>query len=200
MNSNRQSIRLMTGIGIPLVVLLALVTLFVQNATRIHAASDQGNRQDLKNYQHVFVIMMENTGYDSLIGNANAPWINFAAANYGVARSYFGVTHPSQPNYIAATSGSTNGVVNDNDITIDVSNIVDQLEAHGKTWKGYMQSWMYRPMRHVCQTSWISASSTPTWRTTRFPTTPGSARTSAMTCTGAPPRLPIPATSLKCRA
>jgi len=72
-----------------------------------------------------------------LIGNSNAPWINFAAKNYGLATNYFGVTHPSQPNYIAATSGSTNGVIDDNDITINVPNIVDQLETHSKTWKGY---------------------------------------------------------------
>src|SRR6266567_1274615 len=98
------------------------------------------NRQDLKNFQHVFVIMMENTGFDSLIGNPNAPWINQAAQRYGLATNYFGVTHPSQPNYIAATSGSTNGVTSDNDTTIDVPNIVDQLETHGKTWKAYMQS------------------------------------------------------------
>src|SRR5258708_17264055 len=84
--------------------------------------------------------MMENTGYDSLIGNPNAPWINNAAATYGLAKTYYGVTHPSQPNYIAATSGSTNGVPDDNDITISVPNIVDQLEANGKTWQAYMQS------------------------------------------------------------
>ncbi|HYM51236.1 MAG TPA: alkaline phosphatase family protein [Candidatus Limnocylindrales bacterium] len=91
-------------------------------------------------FSHVFVIMMENTGYGSLIGNPNAPWINYAAATYGVATNYFGVTHPSQPNYIAATSGSTNGVPDDNDITVNVPNIVDQLESHDKSWKAYMQS------------------------------------------------------------
>jgi phosphatidylinositol-3-phosphatase len=58
-----------------------------------------------------------------------------------LATDYFGVTHPSQPNYIAATSGSTNGVANDNDTTINVQNIVDQLESHGRTWKAYMQSY-----------------------------------------------------------
>ncbi len=98
------------------------------------------SRSDLKNFQHVFVIMMENTGYDSLIGNPNAPWINAAATTYGLATNYYGVTHPSQPNYIALTSGSTNGVLNDNDITINVPNIVDQLESHGKTWADYQQS------------------------------------------------------------
>src|ERR1700741_2413669 len=90
------------------------------------------NRTDLKNFQHVFVIMMENTGFNALIGNPNAPWINQAAQTYGLATNYFGVTHPSQPNYIAATSGSTNGVASDNDTTVNVPNIVDQMEAHGK--------------------------------------------------------------------
>ena len=152
MNNNRQSIRLMAGIGIPLVVLLTLVTLLAQHAILTHAASGQGNRSNLKNFQHVFVIMMENTGYATLIGNQNAPWINQAAATNGLATSYFGVTHPSQPNYIAATSGSTNGVANDNDTTIDVPNIVDQLEAQGKSWKAYMQSYSLctTKLDHAC--------------------------------------------------
>src|SRR5206468_11486484 len=59
-----------------------------------------GTPADGKHYGHVFVIMMENTGYRSLIGNPNAPWINRAVATYGVATSYYGVAHPSQPNYI----------------------------------------------------------------------------------------------------
>jgi phosphatidylinositol-3-phosphatase len=100
----------------------------------------QNGRSSMKNFQHVFVIMMENTGFDALIGNPNAPFINAAASNFGLATNAFGVTHPSQPNYIAATSGSTNGVADDNDTTIDVANIVDQLDAKGKTWKAYMQS------------------------------------------------------------
>ncbi len=139
MNSNRPGIHLVTRIATQAAVILALMAL-VAPTISAHTDSANGSGSSLKNYQHVFIIMMENTGYKSLIGNSNAPWINFAAANYGLATSYFGVTHPSQPNYIAATSGSTNGVTSDNDTTIDVPNIVDQLETHGKTWKAYMQS------------------------------------------------------------
>ena len=140
MNNKRRSTPLVARIGISCIAILALMALVVPSALAVGAGSGSGSRSDLKNFQHVFVIMMENTSYTSLIGNPNAPWINFAAANYGLATNYFGVAHPSQPNYIAATSGSTNGVVNDNDTTINVSNIVDQLEAGGKTWKAYMQS------------------------------------------------------------
>jgi phospholipase C len=103
------------------------------------SASADSTRPDLKNYQHVFVIMMENTGYNALIGNPNAPWINDAAGKYGLATNYTGVIHPSQPNYIAATAGIT-GADSDNDETLDVPNLVDQLESHGKTWKSYSQS------------------------------------------------------------
>src|SRR5216684_1874968 len=139
MNSNRSTVGLVTRIGISAALALGLAAaLAVPGANPAHA--DGGNRSDLKNFQHVFIIMMENTGYKSLIGNSNAPWINFAASTYGLATNYFGVSHPSQPNYIAATSGSTNGVTNDNDTTINVPNIVDQIEASGRTWKAYMQS------------------------------------------------------------
>jgi phosphatidylinositol-3-phosphatase len=112
----------------------------------------QNTRSTMKNFQHVFIIMMENTGFDALIGNTNAPFINAAAANYGLATNAFGVTHPSQPNYIAATSGSTHGVADDSDTTIDVANIVDQLEGVGKTWKAYMQSYSLcaTPLDHAC--------------------------------------------------
>src|SRR6266404_1632588 len=134
----------------PGIAAACLLLMFVSLASSPLAAQD--SRSSMKNFQHVFVIMMENTGFDSLMGNPNAPFTNAAAANYGLASNYFGVTHPSQPNYIAATSGSTNGVADDNDTTIDVPNIVDQLESHGKSWKGYMQSYSLcvTPLDHAC--------------------------------------------------
>src|SRR5216684_3681784 len=55
----------------------------------------QDSRSSMKNFQHVFIIMMENTGFDTLIGNPNAPFTNAAAANFGLVGNYFGVTHPS---------------------------------------------------------------------------------------------------------
>jgi len=128
------------GMSSLVLIALTLAALMMPQAVSARAKGGPGNRSDLKNYQHVFIIMMENTSFTSLIGNTNAPFINSAAKTYGLATNYTGVTHPSQPNYIAATSGSTNGVLNDNDITINVPNIVDQLEGAGKTWKAYMQS------------------------------------------------------------
>src|SRR5207248_3338793 len=119
----------------------AMLTLVAAMLVLAGSSSAAQPRNDVKNYQHVFVIMMENTGYQALVGNPNAPWINSAIAKYGVATNYFGVAHPSQPNYVAATAGTRAGVPDDNDVTVNLTNIVDQLEAHGKTWKGYMQSY-----------------------------------------------------------
>ncbi len=134
-------------------VLVAVILTFIVPSTPQGLYARGDDRDDGRGFNHVFVIMMENTGFSSLIGNPNAPFINFAAKTTGIATNYFGVTHPSQPNYIAATSGGLNGVLDDNDITIDVPNIVDQLESHGKTWKAYMQSFSLcngNPLAHAC--------------------------------------------------
>jgi hypothetical protein len=132
----RQPLARAVVIGTLLVTLLSMgVFVFARSAP----ASASGHDEN-KQFKHVFTIMMENTGIEALLSNPNAPWINQAILNDGVAGNYYGVTHPSQPNYIAATSGALNGVTDDNDITVNVPNIVDQLESHGKTWKAYMQS------------------------------------------------------------
>jgi phosphatidylinositol-3-phosphatase len=94
----------------------------------------------LPNFAHVFVIMLENRGYEQIMGNTHAPYLNHLAITAGLATKYTGVAHPSQPNYLAAISGGTFGVQDDNDVTLHVPNLVDQLEEHGRTWKAYMQS------------------------------------------------------------
>src|SRR6266852_8203521 len=144
---NRRSSRSVVKMVMLGVVALALIALASPSALE-----SQDSRSSLKNYQHDIIIMMENTSFTSLIGNPNAPFSNFAASTYVSAANYSGASHTSQPNYIAATSGSTNSVTNDNDVTIDVLNIVDQLEAKGKTWKGYMQSFSLcaTPLDHAC--------------------------------------------------
>ncbi len=62
---------------------------------------------------HVFVIMMENHGYDQVIGNPSAPFINAEAASANLATNYFGVGHPSLTNYLETVGGSNFGIRND---------------------------------------------------------------------------------------
>jgi hypothetical protein len=113
--SPKKSVRHWTLAAILWLVVLA----FVFSPASVGVKADDGD--DGGGFRHVFVIMMENTGFNTLIGNPNAPFTNYLAATAGLAINYFGVTHPSQPNYIAATSGSTNGVTGDGDVTINVA-------------------------------------------------------------------------------
>ena len=118
---------------------LAALVLTAGLTVTVVSSSSASTAKSVKNFKHVFVFMMENTGIEALQKNPNAPWINQAIQTYGVAGNYYGVTHPSQPNYIASTAGTTAGVPDDNDVTVDLPNVVDQLEAKKHTWKGYMQ-------------------------------------------------------------
>jgi phosphatidylinositol-3-phosphatase len=106
--STLQNFRYACGV----LLLGAVVSAFLIQTTTLTVSAGTSDRSTLKNYQHVFIVMMENTGFDTLIGNSNAPFINFAASSFGLATNYTGVTHPSQPNYIVATSGSTPATVN----------------------------------------------------------------------------------------
>lgn len=114
----------------------------------------------IPHYQHIVEIMMENTSYSTIIGNSAAPNINALASKYGLATNYFGVTHPSEPNYLANIAGDFFGVQDDNqfyctpamsstdpactgttvDHTVNAPNLGTQLSAAGMTWKGYFQS------------------------------------------------------------
>ena len=53
-------------------------------------------------FDHIFVIMLENHSQSSVIDDPNAPYLTSLAHTYGMADQYYGVTHPSMPNYLAA--------------------------------------------------------------------------------------------------
>jgi acid phosphatase len=91
-------------------------------------------------FSHVFTLVMENREYGAVIGNPAAPYLNGLAARYGLATQYYGVTHPSLPNYLALIGGSTFGVTsNCLDCHFNQPNLADQIEASGRTWKAYLE-------------------------------------------------------------
>lgn len=63
---------------------------------------------------HVFVIMMENHGYNQIVGNPDAPFTNQYMKGVNVGTQYFAVAHPSLTNYLEVVGGSNFGVLNDN--------------------------------------------------------------------------------------
>ena len=89
---------------------------------------------------HIFEIVMENKSYPSIIGSSSAPYINSLAQQYGLATNFYAIRHPSLPNYLALTSGSTHGVTSDcTNCFVDAPNLADQIESAGKTWRAYME-------------------------------------------------------------
>ena len=64
------------------------------------------------------------------------------AHTYAMADQYYGVTHPSMPNYIASIAGDNFGIQDDEDenvVNLDRRNLVDQLEAADVSWNAYME-------------------------------------------------------------
>jgi acid phosphatase len=90
---------------------------------------------------HVVVVMEENHSYNDVIGSSSAPYINSLASSGALLTDSFGVTHPSEPNYMALFGGSTFGLSSD---ACPVSegtkaNLGSELLAAGKTFKGYSE-------------------------------------------------------------
>jgi phospholipase C len=92
-------------------------------------------------YRHVVWIWMENRTYDSVINGAgDAPELEHYADKCGLATGYHGITHPSLPNYIAATAGSTLGITNDcgpDDCPRAKSSLFGQVAHADRRWFGY---------------------------------------------------------------
>jgi hypothetical protein len=89
---------------------------------------------------HIVVVMMENHSYSDIVGNGSAPYINSLASSGALFTRSFAVTHPSQPNYLALFSGSTQGVSGDAcPNSIDASNLGSQLLSSGRTFTGYSE-------------------------------------------------------------
>jgi phosphatidylinositol-3-phosphatase len=116
--------------------LLVVAGSLLAGGTATATSQHEGHRLN-----HVFVIFLENNSRRAVIGSPNAPFLTGLASTYGQATRYFGVTHPSLPNYVATLSGS-NWFVNDDNPKdrFDHTNLVDQLESHHLTWAAYMDA------------------------------------------------------------
>ena len=83
---------------------------------------------------------MENEEYGGVVGARSAPYINGLARRYALARAMYAVGHPSLPNYLALTAGSTFGIHSDcTSCSVDATSVVDQLEHARISWKAYME-------------------------------------------------------------
>jgi phosphatidylinositol-3-phosphatase len=95
---------------------------------------------------HVMVIMEENRGYAATLGSCSAdPYFCSLAAGFVSATSWYGISHPSAPNYLAIDSGSIQGITSD--CTPDGGgcgpfaspDLGTQLSGAGIPWVAYME-------------------------------------------------------------
>lgn len=109
------------------------------------ASEPTRTRTNAEPLQHVVIIVDENKPASSVIGSPEAPYLTRLAKTSALASRYSAVTHPSLPNYLALTSGSTAGITTDcnppGGSCLDTGpNIAQELDQSGRTWKMYAES------------------------------------------------------------
>lgn len=94
-----------------------------------------------RRWAHVVWIIVENQSSASLTDPGLAPYLASISAGCGVATNVHAVTHPSLPNYIALTAGSTLGIDDSgppSQNAVSARNVFSQLGPRG--WRAYSQS------------------------------------------------------------
>jgi phosphatidylinositol-3-phosphatase len=95
-------------------------------------------------FDHVVVVVEENHAFQQVIGSPDAPYINSLARDPKGAlfTQSFGITHPSQPNYLYLFSGSNQGVLDNATpaTTFTAPNLAAALLKKGLKFTGYSES------------------------------------------------------------
>ena len=98
----------------------------------------------LPRYDHVVVVIEENHSFKEILGGHNpTPYLQFLAADGAYLEQSFAIGHPSQPDYLALFSGSTQGVTDDSvpeGTPYSTPNLGAELLAKGFTFAGFSQS------------------------------------------------------------
>jgi len=91
--------------------------------------------------KYVQLVIFENESYGDIIGNPNAPYITGLAKTWANMTNSHAITHPSEPNYLALFSGSTQGVTGDNcPVSFKVASLGSELIKAGLSFTGYAES------------------------------------------------------------
>jgi len=126
---------------------LTNMVIFGSNLSSESSQSQQATTPS-ETMQHVIIIVMENKGYDQIIGSPDAPYQSKLAKDYASVSRYYGVYPDSLPNYISIISGYPY-ITNDKDpgtrAPLKEHTIVNLLESRNLTWKGYFED-----MPNIC--------------------------------------------------
>jgi hypothetical protein len=104
--------------------------------------TDANSKTAVQRPDHIVVVIFENKHRSNVIGSAQAPYLNKLAAKGASMTHSYGVTHPSQPNYLALFSGSTQGVTSNAcpKHFRRADNLGHQLRKSGRSFVGYAES------------------------------------------------------------
>jgi phosphatidylinositol-3-phosphatase len=92
------------------------------------------------NFQHIVMIIFENNGFETVIGNPLMPKFNELAQESTLLTEYYAIQHPSLPNYLALIGGDTFGIRTDCiDCFIDAPSLPELIEENGRTWRTYQE-------------------------------------------------------------
>ena len=90
---------------------------------------------------HIVVVIDENQSFQDVIGSPDAPFVNSLTAQGTLFTNYFAIGHPSQPNYLAMYSGSTQGVTGDSTYHFPTTpSLGGELQQAGYSFAGYAES------------------------------------------------------------
>ena len=114
------------------------------SATSPSASHPCGTQSKPGTYKHVIWIWLENHSYGAILGSSQAPYFNTLAKDCGLATNYHNVTHPSLPNYIAATSGlsyaSLQKFLSDCSPSGSCDTSVQSIFGQGESWRSYEET------------------------------------------------------------
>jgi phosphatidylinositol-3-phosphatase len=125
-----------------LLVVMFSVTLIVLAISMLSVLPLFSSSTSSASIQHVVLIMMEDKGYQQIIGNNSALYENYLASNYAVVTNYHSSAILGEQNYLEITSGSNASLTNCDPTYCNTenSNIFSLLQNHGYTWNDYAES------------------------------------------------------------
>jgi hypothetical protein len=95
-------------------------------------------------FERIVVVFFENKESARVLGHPQGRTFAAYAARHANITRYYGVTHPSLPNYIAFVSGSTQGIrTNCTSCVVSARSLADTIEASGRAWKTYAEGLPY---------------------------------------------------------
>jgi hypothetical protein len=89
-------------------------------------------------FEKVMIVVLENEDFTSAL---NQPFLGRLAREGALLSNYHAITHPSQPNYVALTAGTSSGVDSNDPVTLAIRHIGDLVEAKGMSWKAYAEDY-----------------------------------------------------------